>query len=132
MKSKLAALVLAATMSLQLGVGAFAQDALSYPEDPETGVGEAAWTILSLPVDLTSAVASGALGAVGGGLKGIVRTEEKFADATYGRVNENPLLLPVGLVGTVVAVPIGFLMGLPSGLVGGVKYGWNMLDEIGN
>ncbi len=131
MKSKLAALVLAATMMGQMGLGAFAQDdAMSFPADPETSIGDAAWTVLGFPVNLTSAAASGAIGGVGGGLKGIVATEEKFADATYGKVDENPLLLPVGLVGTVVAVPIGFLMGLPSGIVGGAREGWNLLSDL--
>ena len=130
---KLAAFALAATMIGQLGMAAFADenvDVDNIQSDPDTSVGEAAWTVLSLPVDLTAAVADGALGGLGGGLKGIVRTEEIFGANTYGKVDENPLWIIPGLIGTVVAVPVGFLVGLPMGLVNGAKYGWNMLDNM--
>lgn len=130
MKSKIAAFALAATMMTQ--VAAFADDAMNAPADANTSLGKAAWSLLSLPVNVGSAVGSGAVGAVGGGLKGIIATEEKFSDATYAKVNENPLLLPVGLVGTAVAVPVGFLTGMPYGVVHGVHHGWNLLNHMGS
>lgn len=71
-----------------------------------------------------------ALGAVGGGLKGIVETEQQFAEKTYGEADQNPLMVPVGLVGTVVAVPVGFVLGAPEGAVTGGKQGYQLWDSF--
>jgi hypothetical protein len=121
--SKFAALALAATLLVQTGV-AFADDG------PMTSGGNAAWQVVSFPLRLVTGVTGGAVGAVGGGLKGIVKTEEKFANNTFGKADENPLLVPVGLVGTVVAVPVGFVTGAPDGAVKGARTGYGWWDNF--
>lgn len=124
MKSKIAAFALAATMMTQLGVGAFAD------AGPLTSSGNPVWTVVSFPLRLVSGTTGLALGALGGGFKGIVHTEQKFASNTFGKAEENPFLVPVGLVGTVVAIPVGFVTGAPEGAVTGGQYGYSMWDHF--
>ena len=69
------------------------------------------------------------VGAVAGGLQGIVDTEQKFAEHTFGQADENPMMLPVGLVGAAVAVPIGFVTGAPKGMVEWGQKGYEMWGE---
>lgn len=124
MKNKIAALALAATVFAQVGTAAFAD------QGPMTSSGNPAWQVVSFPLRLVTGTAGAALGAVGGGLKGIVNTEENFASNTFGKADENPMLVPVGLVGTVVAIPVGFVTGAPQGAVNGGKYGYKMWDNF--
>jgi len=124
LKSKIAAAALAASMIAQVGVAAFAEDG------PMTSSGNAAWQVISFPLRVVTGTAGVAVGAVGGGLKGIVSTEEKFAANTFGKADENPMMVPVGLVGTVVAVPVGFVTGAPQGAVTGGKVGYNWWNHF--
>ncbi|HEY9687803.1 MAG TPA: hypothetical protein V6C52_12585 [Coleofasciculaceae cyanobacterium] len=127
MKNKLAAVALAATMCAQMGV-AMAEDGAS--AGPLTSSNNTAWAVASFPFRLVTGTAGMALGAVGGGLKGIVETEQQFAEKTYGEADQNPLMVPVGLVGTVVAVPVGFVLGAPEGAVTGGKQGYQLWDSF--
>lgn len=127
MKNKLAAVALAATLFAQVGV-AMADDGGS--AGPLTSSNNPAWAVISFPFRLVTGTAGLGLGAVGGGLKGIVQTEQQFAEKTFGEADENPLMVPVGLVGTVVAVPVGFILGAPEGAVTGGKYGYQMWDSF--
>lgn len=124
MKNKIAAVALAATLMIQAGAAAFAD------EGPMTSSDNPVWQVVSFPLRLVTGTTGLALGAVGGGLKGIVKTEQDFAAKTFGEADSNPLLVPVGLVGTVVAVPVGFVMGAPEGAVSGGKYGYGMWDHF--
>ncbi len=124
MKNKFAAFALAATMMTQVGIAAFAD------EGPMTSSGNAAWQVVSFPLRLVTGTTGGVLGAVGGGLKGIIDTEQKFAERTFGESDKNPLLVPVGLIGTVVAVPVGFVTGAPEGAVNGGKAGYSIWDHF--
>jgi hypothetical protein len=129
LKNKLAVLALAATVLTQVGISALADDAASN-NGPMTSSGNAVWQVVSFPLRLVTGGTGIAVGAVGGGVKGIVNYEEKFAQNTFGRADENPLLVPVGLVGTVVAVPVGIVAGSPDGAVKGAKYGYHVWDNF--
>lgn len=117
MKKKIAMFALAATLAFQTGTAAFAAD-------------NAAAELLLFPFRLVTGVAGGGLGLVAGGLQGIVETEKTFAEHTFAEVDENPLMLPVGLVGAAVAVPVGFLVGAPKGAVDWGAKGYNLWDEM--
>lgn len=129
MKNKFAALALAAALLSQVGVGAFADDAKG-SNGPWTTSNNAAWQFTSFPLRVVSGASGILVGALTGGIKGIASTEEKFAQKTYGKAHENPLLVPVGLVGSVVAVPVGFVTGAPDGAVAGGKYGYHIWDTF--
>ena len=124
MRNKFAAFALAAALTVQAGA-AFADEAASETSSPNP-----IWTVVSFPFRLTTGVVGGTLGLVGGGVKGIINTEKNFAANTYGKADENPLMVPVGLVGTVVAVPVGFVMGAPEGAVEGARDGYKWWDTI--
>lgn len=70
-----------------------------------------------LPFRIITGVAGAGVGVVAGGVQGIVDTEKKFGESTFGKADENPMMIPLGLVGAVVAVPVGFATGAPKGLV---------------
>ncbi len=127
MKNKLAAVALAATLVAQAGIGAFADEPSN---GPMTSSNNPAWAVASFPFRLVTGTTGMALGAVHGGLKGIVETEQQFAENTFGEADKNPLLVPIGLVGTVVAVPVGFVMGAPEGAANGGKYGYQIWDNF--
>lgn len=98
--------------------------------NPSTKSGNTVWQVASFPLRLVTGTSSGALGLLGGGMKGIVTTEEKFAANTFGKVDENPIMVVPGLLGTVVAVPVGFLIGAPEGFVKGAKAGYTWWDTF--
>lgn len=97
------------------------------------GMAQAAGTeatdALTIPVRVVAGTAGAGLGAVSGSIKGVVDTEQKFAAATFGKSGKNPLLVPVGIVGTAVAVPVGIIMGAPQGAVDGGKDGYALWDK---
>lgn len=127
MKNKIAALALAGALLGQVGIAAFADgDA----EAPASSTGNTVWQVISFPLRIVTGAGGMAIGAVGGSVRGIVNTEEKFAQNTFGKAEENPMLVPVGLVGTVIAVPVGIVTGAPEGAVKGGKYGYNVWDNF--
>jgi hypothetical protein len=121
LKSKIAAALFAAAMMLQVGAVSFAED-----NGPWTTNHPFVWGVGSFPFRLLTGGVGAGFGAVAGGAKGIVETERKFAENTWGEADKNPLMVPVGLVGTVVAVPVGIIMGAPQGAVkmGTQGYNW--------
>jgi hypothetical protein len=129
LKSKFAAIAMAAVLLSQVGVGAFADEAKS-ANGPWTTSNNAAWQFTSFPLRVVSGASGILLGALTGGVKGIASTEEQFAQKTFGKAHENPMMVPVGLVGTVVALPVGFVTGAPDGAVAGGKYGYHIWDSF--
>ncbi len=115
LKSKLAAVVLAATVVAQMGVASFAESSTTASLNQ----------LLEMPFRLTTGVVGGSLGLVTGSINGITDTQKKFAENTYDKAGENPAMLPVGLVGTALAIPVGILTGGPQGLADGMKAGYN-------
>jgi hypothetical protein len=126
LNKKFAAALMALALIGQLGLAAFAED--------ETGTMTndypVAWGIVSFPLRLVTGALGMGLGAVVGGVNGIVETEKKFAENTFGRADENPLMVPVGLVGTVVAIPVGFLTGFPPEAIKGGEEGFGWWDRF--
>jgi hypothetical protein len=86
---------------------------------------------LTIPFRIVTSVAGAGVGLVAGGLQGVVDTEQKFAENTFGKASENAMLVPVGIVGAVVGVPVGFVMGAPKGMVDWGKKGYDMWDDMG-
>ncbi|MCE3235275.1 MAG: hypothetical protein K0Q50_1455 [Vampirovibrio sp.] len=127
MNYKFAALALAGLLLTQVGFTAFADgDAAA----PASSAGNTVWQVLSFPLRIVTGAGGLAIGAVGGSVRGIVNTEEQFAQNTFGKAEENPMLVPVGLVGTVLAVPVGIVTGAPEGAVKGGKYGYHVWDNF--
>ncbi|MBY0449341.1 MAG: hypothetical protein K2X01_01785 [Cyanobacteria bacterium] len=114
MKSKLAAVLLAATVVAQAGVASFAEGSTASLNE-----------LIGVPFRLTTGVVGGSLGLVTGSINGITDTEKKFAENTFEKAGENPAMLPVGLVGAALAIPVGILTGGPQGLADGMKSGYN-------
>jgi hypothetical protein len=125
------ALLAAITISVNsLGWAAASHNKPLTAGNPSTKSGNTVWQVASFPLRLVTGTSSGALGLLGGGMKGIVTTEEKFAANTFGKVDENPIMVVPGLLGTVVAVPVGFLIGAPEGFVKGAKAGYTWWDNF--
>ena|GEM_PF-603938 len=128
MKNKFAALALAGALLGQVGIAAFADGEAAAPASSSTG--NTVWQVISFPLRIVTGAGGMAVGAVGGSVRGIVNTEEQFAQNTFGKADENPALLPVGILGTVVAVPVGIVTGAPEGAVKGGKYGYHVWDNF--
>ncbi len=127
MKNKFAALALAATVLAQVGIGAFADDAA---KGPMTNSANPVWTVVSFPFRVVTGAGGSVIGATYTGIKGIATSEETFAHNTFGKADENPLLVPVGVIGTAVAIPYGFVTGAPEGGVKGASYGYHLWDNF--
>lgn len=97
---------------------------------PMTRSGNQTWQIVSLPLRLVTGVTGLAIGAIQGSVDGIVRTEEQFAQDTFGQAEQNPLLVPVGLVGTLAALPVGLMKGAPEGAAQGIEAGYHVWDRF--
>lgn len=119
MKKQLAVLALGAMLLAQTAVSAQAES-------------NGAVEVLKFPFRLVTGTAGAGVGLVAGGLNGIVETEKKFSDHTFAKASENPLMVPVGIVGAAVAVPVGFVMGAPQGAVDWGKKGYGWWDDMGN
>ena len=128
-KSVFSRLALAAVLLSQVGLHALADSTVPSVGNPTTKSGNAVWQVATFPFRLVTGTSTGALGLVGGGVKGVVTTEEKFAANTFGKVDENPILVVPGILGTIVAVPVGFIMGAPEGFVKGAKAGYTWWDS---
>ncbi len=126
MKIKMAAALLAAALCTQVGSAAFAED----EQGPWTKDHPYAWGVASLPFRATTTGVGLAFGSLAGSAKGIVETEQKFAEHTWGEADKNPLMVPVGLVGSVVAIPVGVVMGLPQGAAKGAAAGYKWWDRF--
>lgn len=88
------------------------------------------WHWVSLPLRLATGASGLALGAVQGGVKGVVRTEEALMLTTFGEAEKNALMVPIGLLGTLAAVPVGFASGLPAGATQGGEAGYHFWDRF--
>lgn len=122
-KLKMAATLLAAATMIQMVAPSFAEDGELTSEHP---VG---WGIASFPLRLTTAGLGAGFGALSGGVEGIMETEDEFADHTFAKAGENPLLAPVGLVGAVVAIPVGAIKGGVPQAIESAKAGFNWWDR---
>lgn len=129
---KFAVLAVVASLALaQVGMGAStAPSAKLAGSGPMTQNGNKTWQIVSLPLRLATGATGLAFGAISGGMKGIVRTEEQFAMNTFGLADENPLMVPVGLIGTLAAVPVGIAQGVPVGAAEGGDFGYHLWDRF--
>ncbi len=137
-----AALALVAGIAVvQIGMGAIAASSskaagikpntqTTLKAGPMTRSGNQTWQIVSLPLRLATGMTGLALGAIHGGVDGIVQTEEQFAQDTFGQAEENPLMVPVGLIGTIAALPVGLVKGAPEGAAQGIEVGYHLWDRF--
>ncbi|MGE0200817.1 MAG: hypothetical protein AB7P76_07610 [Candidatus Melainabacteria bacterium] len=109
--------LMAAMVVAQSGVVSYASDS-------------AAKTVVKFPFRVITGAAGVGVGTVAGGINGIVETEKEFSEKTFGRADDNPLWIPVGIVGSAVAVPVGFLMGAPKGMVEWGRKGYQVWDGM--
>ncbi len=123
---KIAASLLMLAMVGQLGMTSYAED----EDGPMTSDNPLAWGLVSFPLRAVTGVVGLGAGALVGGVKGIIETEKKFAENTFGEADENPLLVPVGLIGTAVAIPVGFLSGFPEQAVKSGQEGFQWWDRF--
>lgn len=133
MKNKFALLVLAVLMLGQAGMAVFAEEepgSISSEGGPLTRSGHPAWKIASYPLRLATGTGGIVVGAIISGSKNIVKTEQEFAKNTYGQAAESPALYPVGVLGSLVAVPIGFVTGMPQGASTGAREGFKVWDHL--
>lgn len=86
---------------------------------------------ICLPFRVITGAAGAGLGIVAGGLQGILETEQSFASQTFGKANENVAMIPVGIIGSALAVPVGFLLGAPEGAMEWANRGFNLWNHIG-
>ncbi|HHZ70243.1 MAG TPA: hypothetical protein EYO51_00110 [Methylococcaceae bacterium] len=80
--------------------------------------------MVKLPFKIVGGVVGGLVGAITGGSQGVVDV--------WSSINEehatNPLLvLPVGVIGLVYAVPVGLATGAPSGAIETAQVGFNWM-----
>lgn len=132
-----AALALVAGLAVaQVGAGAASSSSTETvaqkkeASGPMTASGNKTWQIVSMPLRLITGATGMAIGAIGGGVNGIVRTEESFAQNTFGKADENPLMVPVGLIGTLAALPVGVVHGAPPGAIRGGLMGYQVWDRF--
>lgn len=131
MKNRLAALVLASLLLAQAGILTFANEAEPPANSgPITRSGNTVWSVFSFPLRLITGATGFVVGAVDGGAKGIVKMEETFAENTFAKASESPLLVPIGLVGTIVALPVGLVSGAPDGAAKGAREGYRLWDHF--
>ncbi len=97
---------------------------------PMTRSGNQTWQMVSIPLRLVTGATGVAIGAIHGGLQGVVSTEEQFAQDIFGEAEQNPLLVPVGLIGTIAAVPVGIATGAPQGAAQGGTAGYQLWDRF--
>jgi len=86
---------------------------------------------ICLPFRVITGAAGAGLGIVAGGLEGIVETEQSFASQTFGKASENVAMIPVGILGSALAVPVGFLLGAPEGAMEWANRGFNIWNRVG-
>jgi hypothetical protein len=115
----------AATLLLQTGVAAFADG-----DGPWTTNHPFAWGVASFPFRMLTGTAGAGFGALAGSAKGIVDTERKFSEHTFGEADKNPFMVPVGIAGAVVAVPVGVITGAPPGIVEHATKGYEYWDRF--
>ena len=130
---KIAICTLAAVLLAQSSLIAFADTPASM--EPATGgpltrSGHPAWTVASFPFRLTTGIGGMMVGAMVNGSKHVVKTEQEFAHNTFGQASESPAMYPVGVLGSMVAVPVGFITGMPEGAAMGGRYGFKLWDHL--
>jgi hypothetical protein len=116
MKKQLAALFL---MMVMMGPAGTAVAGGHYKVIVSNAVG-----MVKLPFKIVGGVVGGLVGAITGGAQGVVDV--------WSSINEehatNPLLvLPVGVIGLVYAVPVGLATGAPSGAIETAQVGFNWM-----
>jgi hypothetical protein len=139
MKKPLFAVALTAMLAVSLSGQAQAKEDMDYwnnydPIIPETGVFTndypVASRLLTLPVRVVSTPVGALVGTVAGMGKGIVHAEMVVSEHTFERIPEESaaIMAPAGLVGSVVAAPLGALNGGVRGFGQGMISGF-MLPE---
>ena len=145
MKNRFAICALAGALLVQTGLAAFADkpdmeptaESLGVepamepaPGGPLTRSGHPAWTVCSFPLRMATGVGGMMVGAIVQGSKNVVKTEQEFAKDTFGQAKESPAMYPLGALGSVIAVPVGFVTGMSEGAAVGGRCGFKLWDHI--
>ncbi|MBY0403470.1 MAG: hypothetical protein K2X66_06195 [Cyanobacteria bacterium] len=131
-------MILGAVTAMTLSGSAFAKEADYWdnydPIIPDKGEFTEDYPItsrvLSSPVRVVSTLGGAAIGALCGMGKGIVHAEQVVSENTFEKIpgEHAAILAPAGIVGSVVAVPVGALYGSVRGFGQGTISGF-MLPE---
>ena len=133
MKNKIAVFMLATAVFAQAGLTALADDepgSITPSGGPLTRSENPAWKICSFPFRIATGAGGMLIGAMVGGGKNVVTAEKQFSQNTFAHANQDPMLYPVGAVGSVIAVPVGFVTGMPEGAAAGGRYGYRIWDRL--
>lgn len=144
LKNKFAICALAGALLVQTGLAAFADESdmepvagfgtepavEPAPGGPLTRSGHPAWTVCSFPLRLATGVGGMMVGAVVRGSKNVAKTEQEFARESFGNAKESPVLYPIGVLGSVIAVPVGFVTGMSEGAEIGARSGFKLWDHL--
>ena len=115
MKKQISALLLMMVMMVPVGT-ATASD--------HNGVVSAGIGVVKLPFKLVGGVVGGIVGALSGGVQGVMST---WSSVNKEHATHPLLVLPVGVVSLVYAVPVGLATGAPGGAIETGKAGFNWL-----
>ncbi|MBK8191220.1 MAG: hypothetical protein IPK79_12320 [Vampirovibrionales bacterium] len=130
----ISAIVMSAASFCMAEIGAWA-DPPTPNETPLPAPGErtrgggTGWKLVSFPLRLATAAMGAGLGALQGGYEGVAAMETSVAEETFGRADRNPMLVPVGVAGALIALPVGAISGAPRGASHGLKEGWRWWDR---
>ena len=128
-KLKMAAALLVAAAIVQTGAVSFAHDHGDGTTGTLTEEHPVGWGITSFPLRRTTAGLGAGFGALAGSVEGIMETEDEFADHTFAKASENPLMAPIGLVGAAVAIPVGIIKGGVPQALDSAEAGFNWWDR---
>ena len=99
------------------------------PPGQMTSAGGRAWKLASFPLRLATAASGLGLGALQGGAEGVMTLETHLAEETFGRAQRSPMLVPIGLAGAILALPLGIITGAPPQAAQGARDGWRWWDR---
>lgn len=108
------------------------QAGLARADEPATGGpltrgGSTAWKVCSFPLRFATGAGGMMVGAMVNGSKSMVRSEQEVAGNTFGK---GPAMYPLGIVGSMLAAPMGFIAGMPEGAATGGRYGFQAWDHL--
>ena len=88
------------------------------------------WAVVSMPLRIITMAAGAGVGGAHGAAVGMVGTEKKYLANTWGKVKEDPLMLPVGFLAVPLGLTVGFFEGIPHGAHRYGSKGYFMWDHL--
>ncbi|MEB3286340.1 MAG: hypothetical protein VKJ04_02435 [Vampirovibrionales bacterium] len=86
---------------------------------------------VKFPCRIVTCAVSAVVGAVNGGINGVIEAERQVVKQTFAKADEDPLLIPAGIMGVAIAVPVGIAMGIPDDVMSYTQQGYHWWDTLG-